>query len=230
MKGSAIGNGHPLRTAQALQQLISGIHKIVLICLDSVTGALKSDGGRIHLDCLGKESLCVRQTVKCLLLSSFSLWTSKLWCKEVPQHSPVGACSMSATEPRSACLEFCFPTISGSPDVQTSSGELPLAQIKGPGNSALPFLQDGKEKAEPKVTQSLSPVFTVGMLRGGRQRWGRNLGEIGSAVGNSCQGNRAAVLCTPPQQAASLFGAPGSGTPQNHSTRFMLQPSRSVAL
>lgn len=78
MKGSAIGNGHPLRTAQALQQLISGIHKIVLICLDSVTGALKSDGGRIHLDCLGKESLCVGQTVKCLLLSSFSLWTSKL--------------------------------------------------------------------------------------------------------------------------------------------------------
>lgn len=112
---------------------------------------------------------------------------------------------MSATEPSSACLEFCFPTISGSPDVQTSSGELPLAQIKGPGNSALPFPQDGKEKAEPKVTQSLSPVLTVGMLRGVRHRWGRNLGEIGAAVGNSCQGNRAAVLCTPSPAGCKPF-------------------------
>lgn len=44
MKGCVIGRGEPLRTAQTLQQLIPGIHKIVFICLDSMTGALKSDG------------------------------------------------------------------------------------------------------------------------------------------------------------------------------------------
>lgn len=49
--------------------------------------------------------------------------------------------------------------------LQTSSGE--DGQIKEQGNSALPFPQDGKEKAEPKVTPSLSPVITVGTLRGG---------------------------------------------------------------
>lgn len=79
MKGFAIGRGEPLKAAQILQQLIFGILKIVFTCLGSMTGALKSDGGRIHFDCLGKECFCVGQAVKCLLiLSSFSLWTSKL--------------------------------------------------------------------------------------------------------------------------------------------------------
>lgn len=52
--------------------------------------------------------------------------------------------------------------------MQTSSGELPLGQIKEQGNSALPFPLDGKEKTEHKLTQNLSPVLTVGTLRGGR--------------------------------------------------------------
>lgn len=51
--------------------------------------------------------------------------------------------------------------------LQTSSGEAPIWTNKGTRKLST-ALSSGKEKAEPKVTQNLSPVVTVGTLRGGR--------------------------------------------------------------
>lgn len=97
-----------------------------------MTGALKSDGGRIHFDCLGRECFCVGQAVKCLLiLSFFSFWTSKPWCKEVPQHFAVEVRLMLAMESSSLWEEFCFPTIAGRPDAANIFRRAPTWTNKG---------------------------------------------------------------------------------------------------
>lgn len=63
MEQFAVGRGEPLTAAQAFTKL----------ALAAWAAALRSDGGRIHFDCLGKERFYVGRAVNCVLIpSSFS--------------------------------------------------------------------------------------------------------------------------------------------------------------